>query len=222
MSTPDNPQRMRLNWSKGIAVIVGCVVVAGLVPALFVCLVIFRASKCENIDESSVRSPDGRWVAQSTTMACPVGLLSVTNYDDIVTLSATTAASGKANAVRIFECDGCSAPLTITWPNSNVLVLIVADEGAVRVSKHEFANVTIKYEVPKWLWDNLGEIETVHLLRNRESQELYKAGKMSSDDLRISREVDQADAQEWANFRQWVVENASHEGDSASDTLGHK
>jgi hypothetical protein len=98
-----------------------------------------------------------------------------------------------------------------------VLILRVTDEGAVRVSKHEFANLTIKYEVPRWLRDNLGKIETNHQLQNKESEELYKAGKISSDDLRISLEIDQAEAEEWVNFRQWVLENASQDDDSADD-----
>jgi hypothetical protein len=210
---------MRPNRGKRIAVTLGSVVIAGLIVGL----VIFKFIKCEDIDEPPVRSPDGRWVVKSITRACPEGLLSATNYDVIVTLSATpTVASTKAGPVRIFESDGSSNSPTITWARANVLVLEVNDEGAVRVSKHEFSNVTINYAVPKWLWDNLGEIETVHLQQDRESEELHKAGKINSDDLRIEIENNQAVAKEWTNFRQWVLENASHEGDPANDTPSPK
>lgn len=102
------------------------------------------------------------------------------------------------------------------------MVLRLTDEGAVRVSKHEFANVTVKYVLPKWLWDNLGKIEADRLQRNRESEELYKAGKSSNDDRRISLATNQMVAEEWTTFRQWALENASPEGESASDTSSPK
>ena len=214
MTTPVSLQRMRPNWGKRIAVTLGSVMIAGLVIGL----VIFRIVKCEDIDEPSVRSPDGKWVVKSTTKACSVGLLSVTNYDVIVTLSPTaTSASPKARPVRIFESDHSPKPPTVKWTSANAVVLEVADVGAVRVSKHESANVTINYTVPKWLWDNLGTIESVRLKKNRESEELHKAGKISSDDLRVSLENNQAVAKEWTNFRSWVLENAPFERDPTTD-----
>lgn len=219
MTIPVGLQRMPPNWRKRIAVALGSVVIAGFIIGLF----IFRIIKCEDIDEPSVRSPDGKWDVKSTTKACPAGLLSATNYDVFVTLAATpTAASVEANPVRIFESDGSSRPPTISWANANVLILELNDEGGVRVSKREFANVTINYVVPKWLWENLGKIETVRLQRNRESEELYKIGKISSDDLRTSLKIEQAYAEDWTNFRKWVLENASHEGDPINDTSGSK
>jgi hypothetical protein len=220
MTTPVSLQRMRPNWGKRIAVTLGSVVIAGLIVGLVIFRIIKSEDiKCEDIDEPSIRSPDGKWVVNSTTKACPAGPLSVTNYDVMVTLSPTpTAASAKVGPVRIFESDGSSQPPTITWASANVLVLELNDEGAVKVSKHEFANVTINYVVPKSLWDNLGKIETVRLQEDRESEELHKAGKMSSDDLRISLQINQAVAEGWTNFRQWVLENASYERGPVNDT----
>jgi hypothetical protein len=194
-----------------------------VIAALIVRLVIFWITKCEDIDDPPVRSPDGKWVVQSTTKACPAGPLSVTNYAVIVTLAATaTAASAKARPVRIFESDDSAEPPTITWAGANVLVLKVDAVGEVRVSKHEFANVTINYVVTKWLWDRFGDIEAYRRQRDREAEELYKAGKASSDDLRIYLQADQGVAEEWTNFRQWVLENASHERVPAPDTPAPK
>jgi len=200
-------------------VTLGCVAIAALIVSLF----ISRVIKCDEIEEPSIWSPDGRWVVKSMTKACPAGPLSVTNYDVIVTISVSpTASSAKPSPERIFESDGSSSPPTVTWASPHALVLKVNDEGAIRISRHEFANVAINYVVPKWLWDNLGKIETDHLQQNRESEELYKSGKMSSDDLRISLQINQDSADEWTKFRQWVSENASHENDSATDTSNPK
>jgi hypothetical protein len=210
---------MHPNWGKRIAVTLSFVVIAGLIVGL----IIFRITKCEDIDEPSVRSPDGKWVVQSTTKACPAGLLSVTNCAVFVTLASTpTTASAKTGPVRIFESDGSAEPPTITWARANVLVLKVADVGEVRVSKHEFADVTINYVVPKWLLDNLSNIETDRVQQDKEAEEIHKAGKMSSDDLRISLQINQAYAKELTNSRQWILENASLERDPANDPLGPK
>jgi len=103
-----------------------------------------------------------------------------------------------------------------------MLTLEVNGEGVVRVSKREFANVAINYVVPKSLWDNLGKIEADRLQKNTESGELYQAGKSSRDDLRVELELNRAGPEEWTNFRQWVLENASHEHDSANDTPSPK
>jgi hypothetical protein len=147
----------------------------------------------------------------------------VTNYDIIVTLSATPLAlSADTGPVRIFENDGSSEPPNITWTSPNMLTLEVNGEGVVRVSKREFANVAINYVVPKSLWDNLGKIEADRLQKNTESGELYQAGKSSRDDLRVELELNRAGPEEWTNFRQWVLENASHEHDSANDTPSPK
>jgi hypothetical protein len=129
-----------------------------------------------------------------------------------------TASSAKTDSERIFEIDGSSNPPAVTWASPNALVLKVNDEGAVKISRHELANVAINYVVPKWLSDNLGKIETDHLQQNKESEELYKSGKMTADDLRIELQTHQDSAEEWTKFRQWVSENASHESDSATVT----
>jgi hypothetical protein len=214
MTTTDNLPRTRPNWGKRIAVTLGCVVIAGLIVSLF----ISRVIKCEDIEEPSIWSPDGKWVVKSITKACPAGPLSVTNYDVIVTMSASlTGSSAKAGPERIFESDGSSNPPTITWASASALVLKANDEGAVRSSRHELANVAINYVVPKLLWEDLGKIETDHLRQDRESEELYRSGKMSSDDLRTSLQLNQYSAGEWTKFRQWVSENASHESDSTTD-----
>jgi hypothetical protein len=219
MTATDSLPRTRPNWGKRIAVTLGCVVIAALIVSLF----ISRVIKCDEIEEPSIWSPDGKWVVKSITKACPAGPLSVTNYDVIVTMLASpTASSAKAGPERIFESDGSSNPPTVTWASANALVLKVNDEGAVRISRHELANVAINYVVPKWLWDNLGKIETDHLQQNRESEELYKSGKMSSDDLRTSLQMNQYSGEGLTKFRQWVSENASHESDSATDTPNPK
>jgi len=142
----------------------------------------------------------------------------VTNYDVIVALATTqTQASAKVDRVQIFENFGSSEPPTITWASPNVLELEINSEGIVRVSKHEFANVTINYVIPNSLWDDLGKIEADRLQHDRESEELYQAGKSSRDDLRIELQLHRAGAEEWTNFRQWVLENASHERDPANN-----
>ncbi|MFZ0960466.1 MAG: hypothetical protein WAO35_06135 [Terriglobia bacterium] len=221
MTTIASLQRMRPNWGKLIAVTLGSVVIAGLIG--IVGLRIFRILKCEDIDAPSVRSPNGKWVVQATTEACPAGPLSVTNYRVIVTLAATpVAASAKAGPVQIFESDDSAEPPTITWGSANVLLVKVADAGAVRVSKHELTDVKINYVVPKWLWDRFGEIESIYLQQDREAEELHKAGKMSSDDLRLSLQSTRAVVEEWTHFRQWALENASLERDPANDTPGPK
>jgi hypothetical protein len=219
MTTPVSLPRIRPNWGKRIALTLGCVVIAGLLVGF----VIFRMVKCEDIDEPSVRSPDGKWVAKSTTRACPVGLLSVTDYSDIVTLSATpTATWDTAAPVRIFESGDSAKPPTVTWTSANVMVLKLNEVGSVRVSKHELANVTINYVVPKWMWDKFGKIETDLLRQDTEAEELHKAGKMSSDMLRTELQMNQNSAEGWTKFRQWVSENASHESDPANDTPNPK
>jgi hypothetical protein len=219
MTTPNGLERMRPNWGKRIAVTLGCVITAGIIVGL----IIFRIIKCDYIDEPSVRSPDGKWIVKSTTKVCPAGPLSVTNYDVMVTLSSTPrTASANAGPVRIFESDGSSEPPTITWARANALVLEVNDEGAVKISKHEFADVNINYVIPKWLWDSLGKIETVRLQRDKELEELHRAGKISSDDLRTELKDNQTSDEERMNFRQWVLQNASDEGDPANVTPGPK
>jgi hypothetical protein len=219
MTSPASLPRMHPNWGKRIALTLGCVVIAGLLVGF----VIFRMVKCEDIDEPSVRSPDGKWVVESTTRACPVGLLSVTDYSDIVTLSASpTAAWATAASVLIFESDDSAKPPTVTWTSANVMVLKLNEVGAVRVSKHEFADVTINYVVPKWMWDKLGKIETDRLRQDTKAEELHKAGKMSSDMLRTELQINQNFAEEWTRFRQWVSENASHDSDPANGTPSPK
>ena len=219
MTAPASLKRMRPNGVKRIAVALGSVVIVGLIVGLAAC----GSVRCEDIDEPAVRSPDGKWVVQATTEACPAGPLSVKNYRVIVTLAATpTAASAKTGPVQIFESGDSAEPPTITWASANVLVLKVADIGEVRVSKHEFADVTINYVVPKWLLDNLSHIEADRLQQDREAAELHKAGKMSSEDLRTSLQAEQAYAKELTDARQWALENATVERDPANDTPGPK
>jgi len=203
-------QEMLRSWPK-IAVMFLVVIAAGVVAT--VCFVVFRLVKCDYMSETPAPSPDGKWVVTATTRACPCGPLSSTNYDVFVTLSAGASASPPiAGMARIFENDGAAEPPGVSWTGVNEVTLKIADFGAVRTSKHQFENIRIKYVVPWWIWDRLGEAEADHAQEDRDSMELFRAGKMSGHDLRISLETHQGVADEMRQFRQWVVENASVEG----------
>jgi len=209
----------RSKWGKRIVMTFGCVVVAAFIIGFF----ISRVVKCEDIEEPALQSPDGKWLVKSILRSCPAGPLSVTNYDVFVILSAQqTISSAKYKPERIFENDGSSDPPGISWPSANTLVIEVNGEGVVKVSRHEFASVAINYMIPKGLRDNLDKIETDRLQKNRESEELYKSGKMSIDDLRVSLQVERDSAEEWTKFRQWASENASIEANPNNETPNRK
>ena len=207
-------QEMLRSWPK-IAVMFLVVIAAGVVAT--VCFVVFRLVKCDYISETPVPSPDGKWVVTATTRACPCGPLSSTNYDVFVTLSAGPSASPPiAGMARIFENDGAAEPPGVSWTGMNEVTLKIADFGAVRTSKHQVENIRIKYVVPKWMWDRLGETETYHAQEDRDSKELFKAGKISGDDLRILLDSHQRVADEMRQSRKWVADNATIEGEAAT------
>jgi hypothetical protein len=175
-------------------------------------------SKCNNFDETSARSPDGKWVATSTVRECPLGLLSCTDYSVFVTLSAGLAALHPIpDPVRILEDDGAAEPPSVTWTGTNEVTLKLADFGTVITSKHEVGNIRIKYVVAKWIWDRLGKTETLRVQEDRDSERLFKAGKMTRDDLQISRNINHDAADERTNFRQWIRDNATVEGEAVRD-----
>ena len=171
-----------------------------------------RAVRCDEFVEQHVQSPDGESVATSTLKACPVGLLSVTNYSVSVALSLKSRASSSTSETSVFELAEAAEAPTLTWVNGRGLVLVVKDIGEVRVSKYEVGSVRIRYTVPGWIWEKLGTIEADRLKGERESQELYNVGKLSKDDLRVSIETEEAVARERSNFRQWIIANATVEG----------
>ena len=210
-------QKLLRRWRKIAVMFLAVITAALMITAGVVATVRFvvsRAAKCDYVDETPVPSPDGKWVVTATTRACPYGLLSCTDYDVFVTLSAGPGAPPPhAGTARIFEEDDAAEPPDIFWTGMNELILKVADFGAVRTSRHQFENMRIKYVVPKWIWDRLGQAETYHAQQDKDSMELFKAGKMSGHDLRISLETNQGVADEMRQFRKWVVENASVEGE---------
>jgi hypothetical protein len=175
------------------------------------CLFMARAVRCDEIVEPPVRSPDGESVATSTLKSCPVGFLSSTNYSVSVALSFQSPASSSKTETSVFESADATEVPTLTWVNGHELVLKVNDIGAVQVSKHEAGDVRISYTVPRWIWDRLGTIEADRLHSERESQDLYKAGKLSKEDLRASIGTEDVVAEEQAKFRQWVIANATVE-----------
>jgi hypothetical protein len=128
-----------------------------------------------------------------------------------VALSLKSLSSSSTNKTSVFESADAAEVPTLTWLNEHELVLRVNDIGEVQISKHEVGDVRIRYTVPKWIWNNLGTIETDRLNSERESQDLYKAGKLSKDDLRASIGTEDAVARERANFREWVIANATVE-----------
>ncbi len=169
--------------------------------------------ECDYTDDTSVWSPDGKWLATATSRACPAGPLSVTNYGVFVTLRARPASGLAATApIHIFDSDGAAEPPQVTWTGANELRLELKEEGSVRTSKHDVEGIRIKYVVPKWIWDSLGKIQSDRLRQDRESEELVESGKMTDADLRISLQAHAAAAEERATFRQWVLRNATVEG----------
>ena len=142
----------------------------------------------------------------------------MTDYDVSVNLSAKQAPGAPVAApMQIFEIDDAAEQPHISWTNRNELKLELNDEGTVSVCKHEVADIKIKYVVPKWMWDSLGAIESDHVRDDRQSEELFKAGKMSQDDLRVSLQTIQAVAEERATFRQWVLDNATVDVDAVAN-----
>jgi hypothetical protein len=208
--------RRKVEKMRGNSVIVSAVVALALIGT--VGFVAFRSDRCGYTSEAPVWSPDGKWVVSSTTRACPAGPLSVTNYDVFVTLNSRTAAvwPGTGAVQIVFESQAAEPP-SISWTSTNEVSLNVMEEGTVTTSKHEAANIRFKYVVPKWIWDSLRAIETDRLQRDRDDEELFKAGKCSGDDLRISLETNEAVAEDRTKFRQWVLDNATVEGDAGAN-----
>jgi hypothetical protein len=128
-----------------------------------------------------------------------------------VTLDSKSPASFLKTPVKIFDTYGAAEPPTLTWASEHELVLKVNDMGRVETSMHGVGDVRIKYTAAKWMWDNLGSVESDRLREERESRELYKRGKLSSDDLRVSREITDGAAKERSHFRQWILDNATVE-----------
>jgi hypothetical protein len=62
------------------------------------------------------------------------------------------------------------------------------------------------------MWDSLRAIESDHIRDDSQAEELFKAGKMSHDDLRISLQINQAVAEERAAFRQssYLLDATNH------------
>ena len=170
-------------------------------------LLVARATRCDEVVEPPVRSPDGASVATSTFRACPVGLLSTTTCSVSVVLSSGSAKSS-SDQTPIFESVDASEVPTLIWVNGHELRLRVNDIGDIQASKHEVRGIRISYTVPKWIWDRLGTLEAERLRSERESQELFKSGKLSKEDLRASIATEEAMGEEHAKFRQWVIANA--------------
>lgn len=192
---------------------------AVVIMAVIVAMVAFvpSSSRCDFTSETPIWSPDGKWVVTATTRACPAGPLSVTDYDVFVTLDARKAAGSTfAGPVQIFESGGTAEPPIISWNNTNDLRLRLAEEGTVKTSKHEVDDVRIRYVVPKWIWDRLGTIQTDHLQKDRNAEELFAAGKLSRDDMRITQQIDHSVAEERTKFRKWVLDSATVEDDAVT------
>ena len=173
-------------------------------------LLVARATRCDEVVEPPVQSPDGASVATSTFRACPVGLLSTTTCSVSVVLSSGSATSSNDHT-SIFESVDASEVPTLTWVNGHELRLRVNDIGDIQASKHEVRGVRISYAVPKWIWDRLGTLEAERLRSERESQELFESGKLSKEDLRASIATEEEMGEEHAKFRQWVIANATED-----------
>jgi hypothetical protein len=172
-------------------------------------LFVARLVRCDEIIEPPVRSPDGQSFATSTFRACPVGLLSTTTCSVSVALNLKSAAFPSNNQTSIFESTDASEVPTLTWVNGHELALRVNDIGEIQLSKREVGGVRISYTVPKWIWDRLGKFEADRLRVENESQNLYRSGKLSKEDLRASIATENSVAEEHAKFRQWVLANAT-------------
>ena len=178
------------------------------------CLLIARTVRCEEIIDSPVPSPNGKFVATSTLKACPIGFLSPTNCSVSVALSPKSRPFYSKNETLIFESTDAAEVPTLRWLNGQELVLRVNDIGEVQFARHELEGVRITYTVPRWMWDRLGTIEADRLHSGRESQALYNAGKLTKDDLRASLQNEDATARERSSFRDWVIANATVEDPS--------
>ena len=136
-----------------IGLLLGASAVGGTACLFIGRTIIGRAVKCDEFIEQSVRSPDGEFVATSTSKACPVGLLSSTNYSVSVALSSKSRASPSTDQALVFESAGAAEAPTVSWVNGHELLLRVKEIGEVRASKHELGDVAIRYTVPAWIWD---------------------------------------------------------------------
>ena len=168
-----------------------------------------RATRCDEIVESPVPSPEGNSTAASTFRACPTGFLSTTTCSVSVALISKSATSPSDTETSIFESADASEVPTLTWINEHELRLRVNDIGEIQASKHEVRGVKISYTVSKLIWDRLGTFEAEKLRVERQSQDLFQSGKLTKDDLRASIATEKAVADENAKFRQWVIANAT-------------
>lgn len=173
------------------------------------CLFVARMTRCDEIVELPVRSPDGQSFAASTFKACPVGLLSTTTCSVSVVLNLKSPTSPSNSQTPIFESTDASEVPTLTWVNGHELALRVNDIGEILVSKRDVGGVKISYTVPKWIWDRSGTFEADRIRVESESQNLYNSGKLSKEDLRASIATENTVAEEGAKFRQWVLANAT-------------
>ncbi len=168
-------------------------------------------AKCDEIVDLPVLSPDGLSSATSTLKACPTGLLSTTTCSVSVALNSNTASLPSNHETSIFESTDASETPTLHWVNGHELSLRVNDIGEIQLAKHAVGGIRITYTVPKWIWERLDAFEADRQRVESESQSLYKAGKLSKDDLSASIETENAVANENARFRQWVLANATVE-----------
>jgi hypothetical protein len=176
-------------------------------------VLVAKVTRCDEIVELPLRSPDGAFAATATFRACPVGLLSTTTCSVSVALSSGSAPSSN-EGTSIFESVDASEVPTLTWVSEHELRVRVNDIGNIQASKHEARGVRIGYTVPKWIWDRVGTFEAEHLRSERESKELYSSGKLSKDDLRATTATEDAMAEEHEKFRRWVMENATEDAQS--------
>jgi hypothetical protein len=173
------------------------------------CLLVAGMVRCDQIVGSPVQSPGGEFFATSTFKACPTGFLSTTNCSVSVALGVKTEKSSSHTPTSIFELTDASEDPTLTWVNEHELALRVNDIGEIQVAKREVGDVRIRYTVPKWIWDRLGTFEADRMRVHSESQDLYRTGKLSQEDLRASLATEDAVADERAKFRDWVLSNAT-------------
>lgn len=173
-----------------------------------------RTGGCEESREPDVLSPNGQQVAAASMKACPAGFLSSTNPSVFVNLRHGGTPTSKATLV--FQLDDAAEPPTLTWTSGNELTVKLNDTGQVEVAKLESQGTKIHYTVPSWMLDRLGGVERTRLSRNRESEALYKTGRISEADFRGMSRTNDAVAQEQESFREWVSANASVENASSN------
>lgn len=167
-----------------------------------------RSIRCDHFADPTASSPGGDWVAASSGDACPIGLLSVTDYSVSVTLMQKTNSSQTSPTVIFNQTDAGSLP-TLRWASANELVVMLHDPGEVQTSQHESGGVKISYVVPVWMWRNAQTIEVDRARQENESRELRTLGKISEKDLRGELQNINEVAKGRVAFRQWIADNAT-------------